>query len=913
MASNYNIGPRIGIEGEREFRQQISRINAEYKGMDSYIKALDKSMELHGRTQETLASRSNALRQQIGLQQQKFEQLYDALGKARTKYGENSQEVMRFEGALLDVKSTTADLQRELDATENELKRMAEGLEDVGQAADTADGKVMSFGDMLKAGIASGVILGTLERVGDVIVEVGSQSIDAAADAKAANAQFSQAFGNLEGTATSALRSISNETGIAVTRLQGGYTALYAFTKSVGGDSDTALNIAQRALTAAADSAAYYDRTVEDATETLQSFLKGNYENDAALGIAATETTRNAKANELYAKSFNELSEAQKVDTLLAMVEAGNAASGALGSAARESGEWTNTLGEFNEQLRLTMAWLGSPVLGAITPLIQGTTQGLRELTQVSSYGKLRDEVAGFRAGLEAADQALADSNASMAATAGLAGQYVDRLEKIESAGLTTAEAQREYAQTVELLNALMPELGLTINEVTGHLDQNTTAIRSNIRSLKAQAEQQARNAYYQAIIDEYTKAYKAQYAAQARLIELEEQEQQLLRQGADATREYTEEMLSSTGGMAAMSSGLSALDQQLVDNRAEQTALKNEMETLNGTLSESEERLVEAENAVGKLADQSRDAAAAAGEQADAQAELAAAYEESQAKARESIDSQIGLFTELETKSEMSARQIVKNWEKQQAAFDRYGDNLKKAVEMGLDEALVQQLADGSQQSMLILNELVNSTKVSVGDMNAAFRGLSESKDYVAAAVAEINTTVESGLSETVLKSRTMGYDSGLGVAKGIRDAIPEVESAWVRLAKKGQGAYLHTYDQHSPSRVMRSKGRDTGLGAALGVEDAIPDMERAMERLAQAGASTYMQEQVAAAAAYPTMALGSPGIGGGGTTNNHNVSLGGVALNIYQQSGEDANALADRVIHRLNVLLEEGGAAFG
>ena len=35
--SQYNIGPRIGIEGEAQFRQQISRINSEYRSMDSYL------------------------------------------------------------------------------------------------------------------------------------------------------------------------------------------------------------------------------------------------------------------------------------------------------------------------------------------------------------------------------------------------------------------------------------------------------------------------------------------------------------------------------------------------------------------------------------------------------------------------------------------------------------------------------------------------------------------------------------------------------------------------------------------------------------------------------------------------------------------------------------------------------------
>ena len=405
MAGNYNIGPRIGIEGEKEFRPQISRINSEYKSMGSYLAAVEKSMETQGRTQEALALKQNALRQQIAKQSDAYAQYSTALERVKALEGDHAEEITRYEGALLHTENTIAELTRELTKTETELDRMAQGLEDVGQEADDSGDKVLGFGDMLKAGLASGVILGTLERVGQVIVDVGRDAVEAAAEVKAANAQFTQTFGNLESTATSALRRVSNETGIATTRLQSGYTALYAFTKSVGGDSETALNIAERALTAAADSAAYYDRTVEDATETLQSFLKGNYANDAALGIAATETTRNAKANELYAKSFQELTEAQKVDTLLAMVEAGNKASGALGQAAREADSWANVQGEFNEAIRQTLAQLGSPILTGITPMIQSITAGLKSLTAVSSFAQLRADTENFQAGLQAAER----------------------------------------------------------------------------------------------------------------------------------------------------------------------------------------------------------------------------------------------------------------------------------------------------------------------------------------------------------------------------------------------------------------------------------------------------------------------------------------------------------------------------
>ncbi|HEM6234407.1 TPA: phage tail tape measure protein, partial [Streptococcus suis] len=132
-----------------------------------------------------------------------------------------------------------------------------------------------------------------------------------------------------------------------------------------------ALDLTTRATRAAADGAAFYDKSIEEVTENLQSFLKGNYENDAALGISATETTRNAAANKLYGKSFNELSEAQKQLTLLQMVEDGNALSGALGQAARESDGLENVLGNLNQSGTNALSALGQPILEMLIPVFQ--------------------------------------------------------------------------------------------------------------------------------------------------------------------------------------------------------------------------------------------------------------------------------------------------------------------------------------------------------------------------------------------------------------------------------------------------------------------------------------------------------------------------------------------------------------
>jgi phage-related protein len=186
---------------------------------------------------------------------------------------------------------------------------------------------------------------------------------EAATDAEALKSQFTQVFGDMEKQAGDSLNGIADETGVAVGRMRGSFAQIAAFAKTTGMDSKNALGLTDRAMRAVADSAAFYDKSLEQVTDSLQSFLKGNYANDAALGLSATETTRNAAANALYGTSFKNLAEDQKQLTLLKMVEDANVLSGALGQAARESDTWTNQLGNLKQSLTELKAAFGGTFL----------------------------------------------------------------------------------------------------------------------------------------------------------------------------------------------------------------------------------------------------------------------------------------------------------------------------------------------------------------------------------------------------------------------------------------------------------------------------------------------------------------------------------------------------------------------
>lgn len=217
------------------------------------------------------------------------------------------------------------------------------------------------------------------------IVAFGKKALETAASVNAATSAMSQTFGELEGAASAAISRVANESGILETRLKSTATGIYAFAKTSGMDSASALGMMEEALKVAADSAAYYDRSLEDTSETLKSFLKGNYANDAALGLSATEYTRNAAAMKLYGKSFQNLSEAQKQLTLLQMVKDANDLSGATGQAAREADGWENVIGNLKEAWKQLIAVIGQPVLKLAIPVVQSMTAALQRMTEVAN------------------------------------------------------------------------------------------------------------------------------------------------------------------------------------------------------------------------------------------------------------------------------------------------------------------------------------------------------------------------------------------------------------------------------------------------------------------------------------------------------------------------------------------------
>jgi hypothetical protein len=155
-----------------------------------------------------------------------------------------------------------------------------------------------------------------------------------------------------------------------------------------------------------------------------------------------------------------------------------------------------------------------------------------------------------------------------------------------------------------------------------------------------------------------------------------------------------------------------------------------------------------------------------------------------------------------------------------------------------------------------------------------------------------------------------------GSMMMQGLLNSIPIVglASRLLQVAKYGIKAFRDYFGIKSPSRLMMQMGGHIATGLGAGIEGNARQPLRAMDRMAArvagagamaldgptlSGGATGAQGRAAA------MALDGPTLSGSATGQQARaaaarpaMAAAPITINIHQQPGEDAHALADRVL---------------
>ena len=247
----YDIGPRIGIQGEKEFNDQIKRINDSIRECGSEMKALSSEFEKNGNSQDALVAKNKNLQKELDLQRQKMgliqtqydkqlkklDELAQAYQKAKTENGEMSAEAEKAETAFNKQASTVSKLSVAMNETQTYINKLnnsidknadmldeiekgardaATGLSKLSDEADSANDQLDSIASSTKSEALSGL----------------ADNISAAGDAMTGMVEESKEYLSIMGQ----LEASSQRLGYSTEQTNQIYTQLYG----ILGDNQTA-------------------------------------------------------------------------------------------------------------------------------------------------------------------------------------------------------------------------------------------------------------------------------------------------------------------------------------------------------------------------------------------------------------------------------------------------------------------------------------------------------------------------------------------------------------------------------------------------------------------------------------------------------------------------------------------------
>lgn len=452
-----DIGARIGIDGEKSFRDSLSAVNAQLKNLGSEMKAVVSSFTGMEDSEESLTAQGKVLERSIQASadkislltgqseraKAKLDQLARELDDATRSFGTNSTEAIRAQNAYnkqvrvvnnleSQINSATADMnkmKRQMDSLGKSADDLSDDLQDAGREAEAA-------GSSFKDAFVGGVIAGAVQSLVSGIVSLVEST-----------KEYNKIMGTLEVS--------SQKAGYSAEQTQQTYTQLYG----VLGDNQSAataaanlqaLKLSQEQLIQMTDGAigawATYgdsipiDSLAESINETVKagtvtgSFADvlnwaGTSEDDFNKKLEATKTESeraNLVLQELSKQGLTQAAEAWRENN--AELEAANRASaaweqttGRLGTALMPLTTSVTNLGNalLTNLLNVMDGFQNGGVEGGfsvITDLINGLQTKLKESLPLMIESGLQSLV-GFTEGLRSGVGTLVDAGLSLLQT----------------------------------------------------------------------------------------------------------------------------------------------------------------------------------------------------------------------------------------------------------------------------------------------------------------------------------------------------------------------------------------------------------------------------------------------------------------------------------------------------------------
>lgn len=121
-----DIGPKIGIDGEAEFRKQINELTQQVKLFGAEMAAVATEFEENEKSEEALTARNEVLNKSIGAQSKKLEELKKGLKASEEAFSATDARTMKWQQAVYEATTSLNKMQTQVNANERAIESMNE-------------------------------------------------------------------------------------------------------------------------------------------------------------------------------------------------------------------------------------------------------------------------------------------------------------------------------------------------------------------------------------------------------------------------------------------------------------------------------------------------------------------------------------------------------------------------------------------------------------------------------------------------------------------------------------------------------------------------------------------------------------------------------------------------------------------
>ena len=426
MAGAYDIGPRVGVDGEKAFNASIAAIKSNVKNLGSEMKLLTAQFGDNNKSMEALSAKNEVLRktitqteQQLELQNKKYNEqvrvlanLEGALNKATKEYGEQSAEAIKAQNAFNSYSARVNKMAADINQSKASIANMTRELEDNARAMEDLSGssgkmdKVFSFagnaakkmlglktstddvagsmekahkhsltfGDVVKGIVTSEAIIGGFRAIGSAVGDMVRNMADfvksgiaVASDLQEVQNVVDVTFGE-QGAAVveDFAKKAAGSFGMSELSAKKFTGTMGAMLKSMNLD-DAAVQDMSLALTGlAGDMASFYNLDAEEAFSKLRSGISGETEPLKQLGINMSVANLEAYAlSQGINTAWKEMSAAEQATLRYQYIM--QATADAQGDFARTSDSYANQQRILQLNMENLSASIGKKVLPITT------------------------------------------------------------------------------------------------------------------------------------------------------------------------------------------------------------------------------------------------------------------------------------------------------------------------------------------------------------------------------------------------------------------------------------------------------------------------------------------------------------------------------------------------------------------